>query len=364
MKKPCNTLLAVIILLFTATTDATSSTLYWSDSRGIRSQEVDADGRAVGNVIDVIGLSDPNGTFRGNELEIDAFTETLYWIQGGTRQSISRYSVTEKKLEEEFFNFTDFNTNGIPRRLSFNQSTNELFLAYEGQYGAQGGIIRINTAGQATPTVGDYSSIPGPGSVSFQAIDSEGDLLYWIGSNQRDRLMMVASDTDARNRTTLIESSDTLSPQVGGVPATGSDGFQVDLDNEYLFFTSRRGSVENRVYRSELDGTNPEILIDYRFNRDILDRGTGFRLEHLEVDPVAGRIYWTDNEGDGRSRVWSSDYDGNDIQFLFESRTNEFDFRGIAISVVVPEPSSLLIFGFSVIFFSRRLTAPRRARCA
>ena len=95
------------------------------------------------------------------------------------------------------------------------------------------------------------------------------------------------------------------------------DGLGVDLENNHIYWTNmgipnlNDGSIE----RVDLDGKNRTTIIP---------QGSTFTPKQLCLDKVKHKIYWSDREG---MRVMRSNMDGSNIEILIEAGLTETDRR-------------------------------------
>ncbi len=108
------------------------------------------------------------------------------------------------------------------------------------------------------------------------------------------------------------------------------DGFQladlsaVNLDDSSTGFLYWVDSGNEAIQRSELDGSNPQTIVDLKA---LFGTTTDYGLRYLAVDAPAGKMYWTDS---GPGRIQRANLDGSNVETLISGFTGG-GLRGIAI---------------------------------
>ena len=125
------------------------------------------------------------------------------------------------------------------------------------------------------------------------AVDAAAGHLYWtnMGSPSKDDGSIVRSDLDGKNVTVIVPPGGTFTPkQLQIEPASGK-----------LYWSDREGM---RVMRANVDGSGIETLIDTSQGDPRPGRDPRKWCVGIAVDPLAGKLYWTqkggDNAGEGR----------------------------------------------------------------
>jgi sugar lactone lactonase YvrE len=157
------------------------------------------------------------------------------------------------------------------------------------------------------------------------AVDVAAGHLYWtnMGNPKANDGSIFRSDLDGRNMTTIIAPGDTFTPKQ----------LQIDKPNGKLYWSDREGM---RVMRANLDGSRIETLVDTsqgdaRPGADPVKWCVG-----VAIDPVAGKLYWTQKGGDnaGQGRILRADLDiprgqtptnRTDIELLYDKLPEPID---------------------------------------
>ena len=188
---------------------------------------------------------------------------------------------------------------------------------------ASGGrILSVNPDGSDKKVIVTGGRIP-DGIV----VDVEAGYIYWtnMGIPSKNDGSIERVDLDGQNRTTIVPEGGTFTPK------------QLHLEKESgkLYWCDREGM---RVMRSNLDGSKIETLVDTsegdaRPGADVMKWCVG-----ITVDPVEGRIYWTQKgtEKGGRGRIFRANIEipkgetaanRSDIEVLFDKLPEPIDLE-------------------------------------
>lgn len=120
------------------------------------------------------------------------------------------------------------------------------------------------------------------------------DKVYWIETHEPERIGRCNLDGSA------VETVVDLPLTIGD---HSQEGVAVDSLGGKLYWTQ---FDENLIQRANLDGTGVETIVDLSGQPPAQD---------ITLDPVAGHIYWADNDG----RIRRANTDGSDIQTLYDT---------------------------------------------
>jgi hypothetical protein len=95
------------------------------------------------------------------------------------------------------------------------------------------------------------------------------------------------------------------------------DGITVDVAHGHLYWTNMGDPLVNdgSIERADLDGAN---------RMTIVPSGATFTPKQLQLEPLSGKLYWSDREG---MRVMRCDLDGANVETLVQTGDGEHDRR-------------------------------------
>lgn len=93
------------------------------------------------------------------------------------------------------------------------------------------------------------------------------------------------------------------------------DGIVVDVDAGHIYWT-------NMGVPSHDDGSIERMDIDGGNRVEIIRRGTTFTPKQIHLDKAGGKLYWSDREG---MRVMRSNLDGSNVEVLIATGQGEVD---------------------------------------
>jgi len=176
-----------------------------------------------------------------------------------------------------------------------------------GSTGASGGKTAL--AGSASPAATSGGGAPAP--------KPAGTPTLFFLDNTGARVLRAA--VDGKQRTAIVQNR-----------GVGPDGVAVDAIGGHVFWTNMGlpGSDDGTVMRADLDGKNPTTIVQ---------SGT-FTPKQLKLEPSSGKLYWSDREG---MRVMRSNLDGSELTTLLVTGSGDSDRRdaskwcvGIAVDPV------------------------------
>ena len=126
---------------------------------------------------------------------------------------------------------------------------------------------------------------------------SQGPVVH-VGSAQRPPMYWINAETGTLHRLVGTEVEDFV-PEV-----QNATSITVDSTNNIIYWTEKMGKNRGKIKRSNLDGSNVEILATpYGMPRSIA------------VDTMQGMLYWTDSRG----RIQQSNLNGKQIKNLIRN---------------------------------------------
>ena len=194
----------------------------------------------------------------------------------------------------------------------------------------QGSIYRANLDGSDPQVWVDEADIPsasgGSSLLTQQGVAVTGDFLYWTDSFQDS---IYRANLDGTSPEVLIDEVDIP------LASTGSTNFgQQDLivAGDFLYWTD---IDQDSIYRANLDGTNPQVLIDVATIPFSSQGITNFTQSGLVID--GSFLYWTDN---AQRSIYRANLDGTNPEVLVDvasiplasgSTTPDVGLLGLAI---------------------------------
>jgi len=175
----------------------------------------------------------------------------------------------------------------------------------------QGSIYRSALDGSNPQVLVDVAVITqasGGSTTYFQGgVAVDRNYIYWVDHNQDS---IYRSALDGSNPQVLVDEA-TIPLASGGSTAYNQVGLAVD--NTYIYWAD---SEQDSIYRSALDGSNPQVLVD-RAAIPLASGGiTTYSQRGLAVDNTY--IYWADADQDS---IYRSVLDGSNPQVLVDRAT-------------------------------------------
>lgn len=290
--------------------DPNTSTLYWSDTVSQTISRSDLEGHdritvisgsitpwglAIDNLhgtlfwTDIFNQQIQSTTLEGTDMQaivanqvspwgiaVDASSGKLYWADSGSGH-IKRANL-DGTGEQDFFE------SYYPMGVAFDPRNGHVYWS--------GGISQASIDRADTEAAGHLQLITGGQAPYGIAIDDTRGWMYWTEPNH-DRLFRARLDGSEQH---VIRQGPIWSRIVAISELT-----------EHVFWaeTMEIGSqVHIVIFRSNLDGTNPEMILD-----NGVESGThGINLGQLAVDSISQHIYWATT-----SHIWRANLDGTNV---------------------------------------------------
>jgi DNA-binding beta-propeller fold protein YncE len=154
---------------------------------------------------------------------------------------------------------------------------------------------------------GDIEDVVNSGLVFPAAIDVVPALgkMYWLDQDS----WLASANLDGSDSGVLIDS-------------VTHRGVAVDMDAGKIYWSTSISMFRGQIRRANLDGSQQEIVVS--------TADPEFKPSAIAIDPVGGKIYWTDYVVDVVQRANLAD--GSDIEFLWGAGANH-NPRGIALDL-------------------------------
>ncbi|KAK9330756.1 hypothetical protein V1520DRAFT_106938 [Lipomyces starkeyi] len=117
---------------------------------------------------------------------------------------------------------------------------------------------------------------------------------------------------------------------------TAPDGLAVDIDNKHIYFTNMAVPSTNTGFISRIDTTGHNLVT-------IIPPGITWTPKQMTLERSTSKLYWSDREG---MRVFRSNLDGSNIEILVCTGTtnaDRADQRNWCVGIAV-DPERKLIF--------------------
>lgn len=294
-----------------------ADTVYFTDVGTDRIQSANTDGSNLQTL--VTGLPNPKG------IAIDATGGKVYWTDQAT-EKIQRSNLDGTGIED----VVTLGGSSSPEGLALDSGSGKLYWADLGR------IRRANIDGTGVETI-----VSGLNAAEGVALDLLSGKVYWTDIVGRK---IQRSDLDGSNVEDLITASFD--------PAFTPVALAVDPIDQHFYWTeaSRGASIR----RANLDGTDMTTLIS---DSDLtLDNPLG-----ISLDLQGGKLYWADHGTDTISRA---NLDGSNPEIIIDSSSGLTGPAFVTIgpdAVVVPLPAAvwmaLPILGM-MLFIRWRRTLP------
>jgi sugar lactone lactonase YvrE len=162
---------------------------------------------------------------------------------------------------------------------------------------------RIRRANLEGGFVADLIAAPDVNFPKSIALDLAAGKMYWTDNDLSGAGKISRANLDGTN----VEDVLTSPPRPWQVfPPTGSaTGIALDSASAKMYWTAGR-----TVYRSNLDSTQIELLVDFTQN------GRSW-FNNIALDPAAHSMYWTDQGSfSDQGTIWRANLDGSDAQAM------------------------------------------------
>ncbi len=284
-------------LIVSAASEAQAQKIYWTDRLNDRIQRADLDGTQVENV-----LHTPlEGTA---PIAVDVLGGKMYWI--GTSPSAYRRANLDGSGVEDILLFSQ----DAPWSLDLDHVRGKVYWVRSNPSRIQ----RASLDGTAVEDVisAEWLGVPyayfGP-----TALDAPGAKMYWVGNIFSSGDKIRRSSLDGNNTEVVVH------PPYGVEPIGHVDEIAVDTQNGHIYWGQSSGP--RAVRRANLDGAGVVDLVTIG--------GSGTNVEGLSLDLASGKVYWcTTFPG----RIYRSDLDGSNTELLVSDDAAQIAAIALALS--------------------------------
>ncbi len=299
--------LALLALLLGTGTPTAAENAFWgdgSDDAIVRSAGPGGPGIPV-----VSGTPAPLG------IDVDPVAGHLYWLDS-VDQKIRRADLDGGNPVD----LVDIGTSGYG--LALDLVRGKLYWTERGDFD---GIRRADLDGGNPEPVVQTGQF-----LTDLAIDAVGGHLYLLGSGEVRRFGL-----DGSGSTQLVD-----------VGTVGLGQIDLDLVNGKMYW-SNSGGLPRSIWRADLSGANDELFVE----------SDGSRPTGGAFDPVAGRVYWTDDSSPSGGILQSANLAGGDVQTLLRDLA---DPRLMALPEAASEGAGAAALAALCLWRRRRAGAYRR----
>ncbi len=279
-----------------------AATLYWGESFCNDSGKLSRSAASGGAVDSVVVVVTPDVV---RDIVVNEPGDEIWWVLGGNSGNDDD-RIMKARLDGTEIESIIVRTNLEPRPESLQVDFNDEKIYWLNR----DTIDRANLDGSPSEPIvtleqGDNRN------VAEVALDAQGERIYW--ADRQFTPLIERSDLNGNNRETVIELPD---------GEGGAQAITLDLVNGHVYWLEGAGLIPcsgdgcPRIRRAELDGSNPTTVLD-------LDTGTGDDFARgLAVDPVEGKVYWSQSEfcpsGNGTGRIFRANLDGTGVETVQE----------------------------------------------
>jgi len=175
----------------------------------------------------------------------------------------------------------------------------------------QDSIYRANLDGSNPQVLIDEADIPvssgSSGNPSVEGLTIDGAFIYWTDAT-RDSI--YRANLDGSNPVVLVDEANI--PQSGGPGNLTGNHLQygVKVDGSFLYWTD---GAQDSIYWSNLDGTNPQVLVNETAIPASSSGSSDYGAKGIEID--GSFVYWADDTQDS---IYRANLDGTSPQVLID----------------------------------------------